>query len=195
MLFPNVFLPLHIFEERYRRLVTDALKKDRVIGMVLLRSGSEHKQVEKPPVFQIGCSGVMTHAEKLPDGRYNILLHGQEKFRILAEEKNLSYRLARVELITQSQVDHEALLKARGRLETVLTTTHFDHLRVRRDLVASLKDENLVNALSQHLEFEPVEKQALLEQQGPLARCESLIELLEMKAILSMHPEWSDTVH
>ena len=69
VLFPNVFLPLHIFEPRYRAMVKDALASDRIIGMVLLRPGWQHDYEKRPPVYPVGCSGVITHVEPLPDGR------------------------------------------------------------------------------------------------------------------------------
>jgi len=78
VLFPNVFLPLHVFEPRYRDMMADALTGDRLIGMVLLREGWQRDYEGRPPVYQIGCSGVITHAEKLADGRYNLVLRGLE---------------------------------------------------------------------------------------------------------------------
>ena len=86
VLFPNVFLPLHIFEPRYRQMVDDALNGDRIIGMVLLRPGWEGDYEGRPPVYPIGCAGVITHAERLADGRFNIVLRGMEKFRITGED-------------------------------------------------------------------------------------------------------------
>ena len=65
VLFPNVFLPLHIFEPRYREMVADALASDRMIGMVLLQPGWERDYDGRPPVYPIGCSGVITHVERL----------------------------------------------------------------------------------------------------------------------------------
>ena len=194
VLFPNVFLPLHIFEARYRQMVADALQADRIIGMVLLRSGWEQSYEGRPPVFPVGCSGLVTHVERLPDGRYNIVLRGLEKFRILSEDDRRSYRLARVESITESQMDPAALRTERRRLETLLVR-RLDQLGADPKMPASMTDEDLVHALAQYLEFEPVEKQALLERQGLLARCQSLIELLEMKVILATHPGRSDGVH
>src|SRR4029077_9619600 len=97
VLFPNVFLPLHIFEPRYREMVADALAGDRMIGMVLLRPGWEHDYEGRPPVYEVGCSGVITHFERLADGRYNIILRGVERFRILEKDDTLSYRRAIVE--------------------------------------------------------------------------------------------------
>src|SRR5215212_6414723 len=91
VLFPNVFLPLHIFEPRYRAMVSDALAGDRIIGMVLLKPGFESDYDGRPPIYQVGCAGVITHSEALPDGRFNIVLRGLEKFRITGEDRSKSY--------------------------------------------------------------------------------------------------------
>src|ERR671935_1366133 len=104
VLFPNVFLALHIFEPRYREMVADALAADRMIGMVLLRPGWEKDYEGRPPVYPIGCSGVMTHVERHSDGRYNIVLRGLKRFRILEENHERSYRRAVVDPL------HERLL-------------------------------------------------------------------------------------
>src|SRR6187397_393931 len=86
VLFPNVFLPLHIFEPRYRQMVADALAGDRIIGMVLLRPGYEADYEGRPPIFAVGCAGVITHSQPLADGRYDIVLRGMEKFRVVSED-------------------------------------------------------------------------------------------------------------
>src|SRR5205085_9622463 len=105
VLFPNVFLPLHIFEPRYREMVADAIAADRLIGMVLLRPGWDRDYEGRPPVFPIGCSGVMTHVERLADGRYNIVLRGLERFRIGEENHERSYRRAVVEPLHEGTLD------------------------------------------------------------------------------------------
>src|SRR5918998_3396267 len=87
VLFPNVFLPLHIFEPRYRQMVTDTLAGERMIGMVLLQPGYESDYEGTPAVYDIGCAGLITHVERLNDGRFNIVLRGLERFRILGEEE------------------------------------------------------------------------------------------------------------
>src|SRR5437763_13593816 len=92
VLFPNVFLPLHIFEPRYREMVADAVDADRMIGMVLLRPGWDRDYEGRPPIYPIGCSGVITHVERLPDGRYNMVLRGVARFRVLADDHERSYR-------------------------------------------------------------------------------------------------------
>src|SRR5437868_525427 len=123
VLFPGVFLPLHIFEQRYREMVADALESDRMIGMVLLRPGWERDYEGRPPIFPIGCSGVLTHNERLPDGRYNLVLRGIERFRIVEEDHTRSYRRAVVEPLreqTLDAADRAAILHQRSKLESML---------------------------------------------------------------------------
>src|SRR3989442_4874975 len=117
MLFPNAFRPLLIFEPRYRAMVADALDGDRIIGMVMLRPGHEAEYEGRPPVYPIGCAGVMTDVEQLPDGRYTIVLQGLVKFRIAGEDQSRPYRLARVEAMpeTLTDEDREALRGERRR--------------------------------------------------------------------------------
>jgi Lon protease-like protein len=188
VLFPNVFLPLHIFEDRYRDMVSDALDEDRIIGMVLLRPGWEGQYEGRPPVYPVGCAGLITHAERLSDGRFNIVLQGLEKFRIQDEDDSRPYRLARVDSIEESRGDGDKneMRMARRRLEALLVPQPKGR-GADPKVPPSMADEDLVNALAQYLELEPVEKQALLERDGLLARCRSLIELLEMKVIVAQH--------
>ena len=195
VLFPNVFLPLHVFEPRYREMVADALEGDRIIGMVLLRPGWEGDYEGRPPVYPVGCAGLITHSERLDDGRYNIVLRGLEKFTITDEDRSRAYRIARVESImeTVADVDRDTMQRERRRLESLLVPQPSGR-GVDPKMPPSMADEDLINALAQYLELEPVEKQALLERDGLLARCRSLIELLEMKVIVSQH-KWDSGVH
>jgi len=195
VLFPSVFLPVHIFEPRYKAMVADALEGDRLIGMVLLRPGWEDDYEGRPAVFPIGCAGLISHHERLPDGRYNIVLRGLEKFRVESEDSTQSYRIARVRTLHEplEDGDRDEVRAARLRLESMLVPQP-----ERRGPDASgspsMGDEDLVNALAQYMELEPLEKQALLEREGLLARCRSLIELLEMKMIVARH-DWSSGSH
>jgi Lon protease-like protein len=157
--FPNILLPLNIFEPRYRAMVADALKGEG-----------------RPPVFAIGCAGVITQSDQLPDGRYTILLRGLVKFRILSEDQSRPYRLARVEPIPENPDDRElaALPQQRERLITLLPA---GAQRPPREFA----DEDIINALSQYARIDALDRQQLLELQGPLARSEALIKLLEKK--------------
>ena len=204
VLFPNVFLPLHIFEPRYREMVADALKNHRMIGMVLLRPGWQGDYEGRPPVYPVGCSGVITHAEQLNDGRYNIVLRGVERFRILEEDDRLSYRRAHVEALpdhTCSIEDRNRIRTQRSKLDALL------HPVLERRIAdiaagaegaripAAMADEDLVNALAQYLDLDPLEKQALLEHRSLRSRAESLVELLEMKIMMAKTPGGSGVAH
>ena len=210
VLFPNVFLPLHIFEPRYRDMVADALENDRLIGMVLLRSGWQRHYEGRPPVFPVGCSGVITHVERLPNGRYNVVLRGLERFRIVQEDHQRTYRRAVVESLNERRLtseDRAALGQQRVKLDALLAPAveSVQHARGRQTQtepgeaapcpVSAMADEELVNALAQYLDLEPLEKQALLEQESLRRRAESLVELLEMKMLIARTPGLSHVAH
>src|SRR6185295_7804809 len=124
VLFPGVDRPLLIYEPRYREMVADALKGDRTIGMVLLRPGFEKDYDGRPPIYSVGCAGVIQESEQLPDGRYIILLRGLTTFRVLSEDQRKPYRLARVEAIPARLEDGDlgALSALRERLAGLLVT-------------------------------------------------------------------------
>ena len=192
VLFPSALLPLHIFEPRYRAMVADALEGERLIGMVMLRPGWEPRYDEAPDVYAIGCAGFITHADRLHDGRFNIMLRGMEKFRIVGERPARSgaerYRIARVESIKEVKEGTTAASHAaRQRLEKLIARKlqKHDHDFIPKDV----PDADLVHAIAQHLE--PLEKQALLECNSLLERCEVLAELLEMR----MMPQGNSRMH
>jgi len=180
MLFPNISRPLLIFEPRYRAMVADALKGDRIIGMVLLRAGYEAEYEGRPPVHPIGCAGVITEFEQLPDGRYVIVLRGLVKFRVTSEDQTRPYRLARVEAMPEMPSDEQraALRQQRQRLTALLAEVVAPGSEPPS---AGLPDEDLVNGIAQHLQLDPLERQDLLERNGPLSRSEALVDLLEAK--------------
>jgi Lon protease-like protein len=182
VLFPSVFLPLHIFEPRYRQMLAAALSGDRIVGMVLLKNERDLVE-EPPPVYDIGCAGLISHAEPLPDGRSNIILRGIERFRIVVEVGGRPYRRAQVASLPEADSDQirDQLHGLRGRLDPLLAG-QFDNAGWRRMVPADMGDGDLVNTLAQYLDLEPVEKQALLEQNDIAGRSRALIDLIEMHA-------------
>jgi hypothetical protein len=182
VLFPAVFLPLHIFEPRYREMVTDALAGDRVIGMTLLKPGWKEDYEGRPPVYPVGCAGLITHAERQADGRFNIVLRGVTKFRITAERHTAPYRVAVVDALPEAiaQADQPTLAERRERLVARLAPASE---RQGLHLPLGLPDEELLNTLAQYLPMAPVERQALLECEGVVARSAALLDLLEMQVL------------
>ncbi len=98
--FPHLLLPLHIFEPRYRRMVEDVLAGDRLLSMALLKPGWEAAaEFDKPDVFPMACLGRITAEQRLPDGRFYLVLQGLCRAKILSEQHvPLPYRVANLEL-------------------------------------------------------------------------------------------------
>ena len=178
VLFPDVDLPLMIYEPRYRTMVADALKGDRVIGMVLLRPGHEAEYEGRPPIYEIGCAGTIAQSQLLPDGRYLIELRGLVKFRIASEDQSRPYRLARVEPLPEAVAGDEKadLSKLRLQLDSLLAAS----VTLDADVLA-LPDEEFVNGLSQNLGLEPTDRQDLLEMKGHLPRARALVKWVELR--------------
>lgn len=182
MLFPGVSRPLHIFEPRYRAMVADALKGDRIIGMMTLKPGFEANYAGRPPIHEIGCAGVITDVEELPGGRYNIVLRGLVKFRVTSEEDSQPYRLAHIDAVPEVMDDAEkaALRQARQRLEALVTKGS------DTKVPPETTDEALVNLLAQYLQMTHAQRQHLLELDSVLLRAQALIELIESKAAVTV---------
>jgi len=188
VLFPGVFLPLHVFELRYREMVKDSLAEDRLIGISLLRPGWEQDGDGRPAIYPVGCVGLISHIEELSDGRYNLVLRGVEKFRVVREEDAArTYRRASVDYFEErmTEADRETVRRQRHQLERLLTAVADTP---DQPFPSNLSDEEVINALAQYLDLEPIERQALLEQDGVARRCGALIELLEMKELAGSHP-------
>ena len=177
MLFPGVSRPLHIFEPRYRAMVADALKGDRIIGMATLKPGYEADYQGRPPVYEIGCAGVISEIEELPGGRFNIVLRGIVKFRITGEDNSRAYRLARVDAMPEvlDESEKAALRKGRERLEALITEGSTSKVP------PGTSDEELVNMVAQYLPMSLAERQSLLELKNALLRVRALIEFIEAK--------------
>jgi Lon protease-like protein len=180
VLFPGVSRPLLIFESRYREMVADALKGNRVVGMVRLRPGFEKDYEGRPPIYGIGCAGLIEEYEQLPDGRYVILLRGLTTFRVLAEDQSKPYRIGRIESIPEllKEEDRDTLSTVRARVEELLYTV----LPPGADPPdPSLDDAGFVNIVAQNLGMPESARQDLLERNSVLERARALADLLEKK--------------
>ncbi|MCA1198533.1 LON peptidase substrate-binding domain-containing protein [Sphingomonas sp. R647] len=175
LLFPGMHLPLHIFEPRYRAMVNDSLARDRRIAMIQPKGGGD-----KPPLFEIGCVGRIADVEAMEDGRYNVVLEGLSRFRILRElEVTTLFRQVEAELIADP-VDEVLSMGARAALE--LESRRFAETQgyaVDWEAVARLDDQNLVNGIAQIAPFDPAAKQALLEADTIADRAELIIQLMQ----------------
>ena len=180
ILFPRVLLPLHIFEPRYRQMVQDAAAGHEIIGMALLRGDWQKRYHENPDIFETGCAGKIVNVESLPDGKFNILLHGLREFSVRRHIFEKPYRQAEVSWrigghAALSDGCRAGLVQLLG--EFLRATPSSQAHRLLHD--RSLSDELLVNFFSFALGIEPLEKQGLLEAATLAARAERLSEIVE----------------
>ena len=181
LLFPRMQLPLHIFEPRYRALVSDAMARDRRIGMIQPRPEPiGAKEADAPPLFDIGCVGRIAHVEALDDGRYNIVLEGVAKFRVLSE-LSVATPFRQVEAELEEDVPAEPLpIAQRAALEEESRRyAEAQGYAVDWNAVARLDDESLVNGIAQIAPFDVAAKQALLEAANLPDRAEMAIQLMQ----------------
>ena len=176
LLFPGMHLPLHLFEPRYRAMISDAMARDRRIGMIQPRGAKD----DGDALYDIGCVGKIAEVEALDDGRYNIVLEGVALFRIVRElDVSTAFRQVEAELLPP--VEDDALsLGRRSSLE--LESRRFADVQgyaVDWDAVARLDDESLVNGIAQIAPFDSAAKQALLEAPDIEARAELIIQLMQ----------------
>ncbi len=199
MLLPGGFLPLNIFEPRYRALVCDSLAADRRIGMIQPRRPSADNfgpisgAPENPEIYGVGCVGEIGQAELQPDGRYLIVLEGIERFEVLEEIAGRNgYRRV---LATSGRfpvdrdpgaepLDPQPLLAAVARL------AERGILELDVDLLAALPAVRLLNGLCAALPLDPAEKQALLEVETAAERQELLLAFLDMGADSGRRPPY-----
>lgn len=182
--FPRTYLPLHIFEPRYRQMVIDTTTMGHCIGMALFKEGWQENYYGNPAIYTLGCVGRVVSIQNLPDGRSNIILQGLCRYKILEEEcDRRPYRQARIAPVLEES--SKPLTQAvRADLLAILheCPPHGDSDRSwGQGLESELDDEVLVNTLSASLDFTPLEKQLLLEADTVFQRARRLSDLLQFK--------------
>jgi Lon protease-like protein len=176
LLFPRLNLPLHIFEPRYRALVSDALARDRRIAMIQPRDDSL-----VPALFDIGCVGKIAAVEALDDGRYNIVLEGLARFRVRSEiDATTPFR--------QIEADFDGLVDDPHETLPMILRADFEEeakrfaeargIALDWDALSTLDDETLINGSAQVAPFDVASKQALIEAPTLTDRADLLVQLL-----------------
>lgn len=197
ILFPRSQLPLHIFEPRYRAMVSDAVAGRARIGMVQPQSAGADDP-EHPPIYRVGCVGEIVGLEELDDGRFNIVLQGSERFRLIAEaDVGTDYRQADVDISAFDDSEPDPLGLAQ-RSEVELEARRLGDamgLSVDWEAVNRLDDEMLVNAIAQVAPFDVGAKQALLEQESLAGRADLLVQLMQFLRIAQSGGEPSPRLH
>jgi len=188
VLLPDVVAPLHIFEDRYRQMVADALDGERLIAMALLQPGWEPQYEGAPPIYERVCVGSIVSHEQLSDGRYKLLLYGLFRAKVVAEIASEPYRRVRVEVVPET-TDPRRAAELDVRLHAVL-----DRLPGRRGHVGRLRQlaekvrgvgggpGRLADAAAEAADLGPEDRYKILAEDDVLARLSVLLDALDRKA-------------
>ena len=184
VLFPRAVLPLHIFEERYKAMTSHALEGDRQIAMGLLKPGWEKHYYGRPAIEPVVCVGTILSHERLPDGKYNFLLQGRCRARIVREVCcSEPYRLARVEPLAEAPADADFLADARRRMTEAFSEGPFSGTAMGRQFLRLLNTPLTTPELADLIAFSFLDdvpmKQSLLEEPDVARRIALTLEALD----------------
>lgn len=175
VLFPGMQLPLHIFEPRYRALVGDALIRDRQIAMI-----QPQRSTDGAPLYQVGCVGKIGEVQAMDDGRYNLILEGTTRFRLVRElEVSTAFRQIEAEIYEEDEDETLSHAQRGGFEREARRFADAQGYSVDWNSVERLDDRSLINGVSQIAPFDPASKQALLEAETLTDRCELLVQLMQ----------------
>jgi uncharacterized protein len=178
LLFPRMHLPLHIFEPRYRALVSDAMARDRRIAMIQPRTGAGTS--EKPVLFETGCVGHIAQVEALDDGRYNLVLQGISRFRMVRElDVTTPFRQIEGMLIDDSGDPGLGIADRASVEREARRFASSQGYAVDWESVTRLDDEALINGIAQIAPFDAAAKQALLEAPTLSERADLIVQLMQ----------------
>lgn len=183
VLYPGLQLPLHIFEPRYRAMVSDSLARDRRIAMIQPQPKSSAQPQaggEGAALFRVGCVGRIADVEALEDGRYNLVLEGVARFRMIRElDVTTPFRQIEAELIEDDMAEALSAVERASFEREARRFADAQGYAVDWDSVGRLDDMSLINGVSQIAPFDAAAKQALLEADTLGARCELLVQLMQ----------------
>jgi Lon protease-like protein len=189
LLLPGNWLPLNVFEQRYRNMIEDAGRAEPWIGMIQPFTPQQDNwpALDEPPadpqLYTVGCAGRIERCEPQPDGRYHVLLKGFSRFRVREElPPARGYRrvLADYAEFAADLAEPDADLDPGPLLAAVRVFGQAQGLSFDLDVLAALPGVALLNGLAAALPFQPAEKQALLEAAGPRERRQMLLTLMGM---------------
>ena len=182
VLFPRAVLPLHIFEERYKEMTADALAGNRQVAMALLKPGWEKDYYHRPGIEPVVCVGTILSFEKLADGKYNFLLQGHSRARVVRERGGRSYRVAELEPIRQTNdldVDLEAERERLSRVfRSALGGTPLGR-QFRQLLAGPVRTADVADLLAFNYLDDVALKQSLLEEPDARSRVRRIVEAVE----------------
>ncbi len=178
ILLPNTILPLHIFEPRYQHMIEYTMKHDQVIGIV------QPIEQEQEKIYKIGCLGKIEQCQQLPNENYLIRLNGVLRFQIEKElEVTTQYRKVASDyssFVNDLEEGDQDLEDPELLYEKFCNYAEKKNIQIEWDKLRTIPIHYLVNILCMNLDFNSMEKQALLETRNLQHRWDTLITLISM---------------
>jgi Lon protease-like protein len=187
VLFPKTMLALHVFEPRYRLMMDEVLKGSQSVVIALLKPGWEADYYGTPEVHEVACVGKIVQHQELTDGRYNIMVHGEDKVRIETFERSHPYRIARVRRLHENNAWGEAEDATAHTKDLMALFRRFNEgqgaaIDLAQVFGAHMAADAVLNSISMHLNVEPAVKQRLLELEDTEQRYRAVFQFLSDSA-------------
>ncbi len=182
--FPRTFLPLHVFEARYRAMITDCLGRDKRLAVVGLKPGYEPLYEAKPAVNTVAGAGRIVRWERLSSGRYNILLQGEHRIRIERElPSDTLYRMVEATALSEIGADSPRVEALGGRVRAqclrILEAVGRSSAETRQALESVRSPGELCDQVASAVIPAASVRQALLEELNVARRLERLVSALD----------------
>jgi Lon protease-like protein len=193
VLFPKAVLPLHIFEERYKQMTADVLRSHRQVAMSLLRPGWEKNYYGRATIEPVVCVGEILSHERLPDGRYNFLLQGHTRARVVREVGEGPYRQAELEPLVETDASEFDLAVERRRMVELFDRDAYAALpgggQIRQLLATAVATDVIADLLAFNVlsDDQVALKQSLLAETRVRARVSRTVD-----AVAALRPTWQN---
>lgn len=191
VLFPYASLHLNVFEDRYRQMIRNCLEFDQPFGIVLIRSGDEVGELAEP--YMVGTAVRIARADELADGRLDVHVEGERRFRVRKLDESQPYLVGYVEPVGETEVENPARTEALMARATELFQDLIQMEIGRRDFsveIRASRDPSVLSfVIAGFLPMENLEKQRLLELTDPDERLTSLIQRMETSLTDSVQPK------
>ena len=190
VLFPGATLPLHIFEERYKKMVNLCLESNSPFGVLLIRSGSEVDEAADP--FEIGTTARIVRVQHLDAGRMNLICLGEQRFRLSRQVSETPYLVGEVEPLQSTDGEGQQVTDVADTVATLFAEYHRLYLAVSNQWARQIgmpgAPGELADFVASRMAVDPWTKQRLLEELSVRRRLEMEMETLS-DAIRGMTPK------
>ncbi|MEK8023954.1 MAG: LON peptidase substrate-binding domain-containing protein [Candidatus Hydrogenedentota bacterium] len=184
VLFPSCYLPLHIFEPRYREMIAEIDEFDRHIVLALLKPGWEPHYHQAPDVFSIACLARVEAQEKMNDGRFNILVQGVDRVELVDEIRTKPYRQVVVKVVRPAEsnavFDRNRVMEL---LDDIMDRVPSQAPEGLKERLAEIHGNGLfADTIAHILQIPPQEKQEMLETFGVAERLHAVFaRMMELR--------------